>query len=300
MGLFFAMYVPLSHAGRSHLEGDQVIVRFDEPLRSAAGEVLKIYPSVKAELARDLWRLDFPAEIVLVKERDSFLRNAEDSLTVAYAVPRDNLIVIDYSRMNTYPFTLATTLKHELCHLQLHQQIRQGGLPRWLDEGVCQWVTGGVGEIMTDESRSILKEAALSRRLIGIGELTESFPTGRKELLLAYEESRSIVAYIAGEYGVPKVRMMLELLGSGVDINKAVEESLSVSLSELEARWRNHLTKRISWVSYMSDNLYELLFLLAALITVYGFIKVIKRKKNYHDEEDGEISDPSKEASERK
>jgi hypothetical protein len=50
--------------------------------------------------------------------------------------------------MKTYPFTLTVTLKHELCHLFLHYLIGGGELPRWFNEGIAQWTSGGIAELM--------------------------------------------------------------------------------------------------------------------------------------------------------
>ena len=96
------------------------------------------------------WRLDSRASIVLIKDRKNFVNIAESPLTVAFAVPSKNLIVIDCSSVTAHPLSLELTLKHEMCHLLLHSNIKGGGLPRWLDEGTCQWVSGGFVDIIID------------------------------------------------------------------------------------------------------------------------------------------------------
>jgi hypothetical protein len=287
--IFFlaALLIGSAYAERRTLEDERVIVRFDSPLENAAKEVLRDYPAVRAELMRDLgWRSEFRPEIVLVKDSASFRKSAESGLVTAFAVPQKDLIVIDYSRMNVHPFTLGTTLKHELCHLELHHHIAGGTLPRWLDEGICQWVTGGLAEIMTDRKSSALREAVLSKRLMSIERLTENFPADGKDLVLAYEESRSIVEYIKKEFGVSGLRSMLEQMSGGNNLEDAVRKSLLISTDELEKRWRSSLAGKIWWFPYISDNLYEILFLLAALITIYGFFRILKKKKEYRDEDE--------------
>ena len=276
-----------SYAERHILEDERVIVSFDAPLQNAAAEVLKVYPAVRTELSRDLgWRTEFRPHVVLIKDSASFRRVANSDLFIAHAIPRENLIVIDYSRMNVHPFTLETTLKHELCHLELHHHIAAKNLPRWFDEGICQWVTGGLAEIMTAGNRSTLRDAALSHRLISFEGLAERFPADGRDLLLAYEESKSIVEYIKKEFGASGVRGILEYMSKGEDLENAVRKSLLISPDELEKRWRSSIVERTSWVSYSADNIYEILFLFAALITVYGFFLMLKRKREYKDEEE--------------
>jgi hypothetical protein len=287
--LFFlaVLLIGPSYAEKHTLEGERVIVRYDGLLESAAREVLKAYPGIRADLTRELgWETDFRPEIVLVKDRVAFRKSVESDLVTAFAFPQEDLIVIDYSRMNVHPFTLGATLKHELCHLELHHHIAGGKLPRWFDEGICQWVTGGLAEIMTEGSRSILRDAALSNRLMSIERLAERFPTDGRDLLLAYEESRSIVEYIKKEFGVLGLQRILEQMGRGETLENAVMESLLISPDELERRWRSSLHGSAWWFFSLGDNLYEILFLFAALMTLYGFFRILKKKRAYKDEDE--------------
>lgn len=268
----------------------RVTVRFDAPLQGAAKEVLRIYPAVRSELLIELgWETASKpetAKIVLVKDHASFRKFSGSDLVTALAIPREDLIVIDYSKMGTHPFTLEVTLKHELCHLELHHAITAERLPRWFDEGICQWVTGGFGEIISDGSRSTLREAVLSKRLVSIEGLAAGFAGDGRDLLLAYEESRSIIEFIKKQFGVSGLRKVLEQMRNGDDLERAVLTGLSVSLEELEGQWRASLSPGTAWLFFLRDYLYELLFLAAALLTVCGFFRVLKKKRDYKDDEE--------------
>ncbi len=294
-GMLSAVFFFLSviFAGTSCAEkravGDEkVIVRFDDHLRNVANEILQLYPSVRAELTKDLgWETDFRPEIILMKDSASFRKVSGSDLVTAFAVPEEDLIVIDYSKMGIHPFTIDVTLKHELCHLELHRHIAKEKLPRWLDEGTCQWVTGGLAEIISEGGRSVLRDAVLSNRVISIERLTRRFPSDGGDLILAYEESRSIVEYVKEKFGVSGVRGILERMSRGDDLEAAIRNALSISLDELEKRWRSSIAMKNLWPSYIRDNLYEALFLFAALITICGFFRFLKRKREYKDEDDG-------------
>ncbi len=186
--------------------------------------------------------------------------------------------------MNTRPFSLRAVLKHELCHLLLHGHIEGGNLPKWLDEGVSQWVSEGIAEIIMDEKRSALNEAILSRNYIGLDALRDRFPEERSSLLLAYEESQSFVDFITSQFGRNAILDILARLKQGNSVEMAVQESLSVSLDELEGRWHRYLEERTTWFTYLTRNLYVILFFLAALITIWGFIRVLMKKRRYPDE----------------
>lgn len=287
MILSFLLSIPLNPLYAENtvtLQNKEVIVLFEKPLRNAANAVLKTYPAVKAELVKTLgWEVDFRPVVLLSKDRQAFRRTVGNDITVAFAVPEKYLIVIDNSRAHTKPFTLKTTLKHELCHLLLNHHIET--LPRWLDEGVCQWASGGISEIITTLKDSDLARASLSGRLIHIGEL-KRFPRDEKSIHLAYAESRSIVEYIVREFGPEGLLNMLEGLKQGLTIEEAVLKSLSVSGYELELGWRAYLKRRHTWLTYLSNNIYVILFLFAALTVVYGFIRMLIRKRAYKDEDD--------------
>ena len=273
----------------SILEAEQVTVVFEEPLRSAAREVAGLYPSVRQELeATFQWYLDFRPTVVLIKDRQQFQQMASTDLIVAYAVPRRNVMVIDYTRMSTSPFSLRSTLKHELCHLLLHHYIDRSNLPKWFDEGVCQWASDGIAEIVMDYKRSNLTRAVLSGRYFRMHQLNTRFPRENDSLKLAYAQSKSLVEYISREYGKDAILSILNNLRSGQSFEKAVEKSLGITFRELESEWIDNLKHRNTWFTYISIHMYEFLFVLGALIVVVGFIRVILKKRRYKDMDDDE------------
>ncbi|MBN4054533.1 hypothetical protein JYT87_02370 [Nitrospira defluvii] len=269
------------------IEHDVFIVQFQKPLRGAAQEVERIFTPMKSDLETALgWKLDFRPTVMLIKDSGTFQRLAGHKLVVAYALPQKNLIVIDYSKMTTHPFSLGITLKHELAHLFLHHHIRPGKLPLWLDEGIAQWTSGGIAEILMGRDGRILKKASLSGKLIPLGKLNNSFPEEEAPLLLAYEESKSFIEYIDREFGSKGIRQVLNHLKDGEDIDAAIMKGLSSPLDTLEKRWHEKLKNNMAWLAYISNNIILFLFFFTALATVYGFIRFLVKKRNYVDDED--------------
>jgi hypothetical protein len=271
----------------SVLQAEHVTVVFEEPLRSVAQEVAGLYPFVKQELESTFqWSLDFRPAVVLIRDRRQFQRAVDSDLMVAYAVPRRNVMVIDYTRMNTSPFTLRSTLKHELCHLLLHHYIDRSNLPKWFDEGVSQWASDGIAEIIMDYKHSNLTRAVLSGRYFGMRQLSTGFPKDRDSLQLAYAQSKSLVEYVSREYGKEAILSILNHLRSGRAFEKAIQKSLSISFTDLERDWLDYLKHRNTWFTYISVHMYEFLFVLGAIIVVIGFIRIVIKKKRYKDLED--------------
>ena len=277
----------------SVLQAQQVTVVFEEPLRNAAREAGELYSAVKNELETFFhWPLDFRPTLILIDDRRKFQQTVSTDLIVAYAVPRRNVMVIDYSRMNTSPFSLRSTLKHELCHLLLHHYINGSNLPKWFDEGVCQWASDGIAEIVMDYRRSNLTQAVLSGKYFRMRELNDRFPGDKDSLQLAYAQSKSLVDYISREYGREAILTILNNLRSGLSFKESVRESLGKSFTDLEQDWLDHLKHTNTWLTYISIHMYEFLFVLGALIVVIGFVRVIMKKKRYADLEDDDEDFP--------
>jgi hypothetical protein len=284
----FQIFTNPLYGGFESIESDEVVVLYEGDKKGIAEEIAGVYPAVKEELVNKLkWDVAFNPDIVIAKDRNTFRKIVGSDIIVAFAVPEKNLIVLDISRVYTKPFSLETTLKHELCHLLLHRNIQQDNLPRWLDEGVCQWVSGGVTELATGEGDRALSRATVSNSVISISSL-DTFPRDEKQILLAYEESKSFIEYIMSEYGEHRFLQSLEYLKEGESIDSAFEKSLSVSFPDLEKKLYANIKRKYTWFSYVSNNLYSILFFLAGIITLYGFFRLLKKKRDYKDEEEEE------------
>jgi hypothetical protein len=108
-------------------------------------------------------------------------------------------------------------------------------------------------------------------------------------LSLAYAESKSLVDFIISEYGPDGLLKLLGYMKDGDGINSAILKSYSVSFDEIEKRWYDSLKKRGTFLTFLINNLYEILFFIAALLLIYGFIRGIIKRRTYEEEdEDGE------------
>ena len=284
--LLIFFWVSLYAEERYLLEENGIKVLFEPPHESVARELAEIYPGVRAELENIFgWDLNLTPSILLIRDSKQFQQMIKSPLTVAFAVPEKDLIVIDYSKMNTHTFSLRNIFKHELCHLLLHRHIKNATVPRWLDEGVAQWVSDGVGDIISDQKRSLLNKAAFRGRFIPLGSLVSGFPRGEQDLILAYEESRSFIDHVIGKFGREGVLEILDHMKRGENVHAAVLRLCSIPFGDLEKGWHSALRRRMTWFTYFSYNLYEILFALAALITVYASIRLMLRKRRLMKDE---------------
>jgi hypothetical protein len=272
---------------QSILDTQDLIVVYDSGLEPTGRQAAAEYPAIKQELETLFqWVVDFQPTLVMLKDNKRFQNLAGHELVIAYALPKKNMMVIDYSKMNTSPFVLRTTIKHELCHLVLHHYIRDENLPRWLDEGICQWASDGFADIIMDIKRNRLPAAILSDTQFDLERLQNHFPQDTNALMLAYEQSKSVVEYLSVEYGPQGILDFLKLLRQGYDLESAFERRFAISFDEFQYRWRAHLKKNINWFTYLSIHLYEILFVSAALLTIWGFARKMVRRRACSAEED--------------
>ncbi|MBT8331767.1 MAG: hypothetical protein KJP06_05500 [Deltaproteobacteria bacterium] len=269
----------------SVLQSQELTVVYDAGLEQSARYAIRMYADSKQALQKLFqWPVPFRSTLVLINDQHQFRQMAGHPLVVAYALPAENVMVIDHTRMTTRPFNLQATIKHELCHLLLHYHIKGERLPRWLDEGVCQWASDGLADIIVDTRRALLPAAILSGQYAEMANLTHGFPHDKNGLILAYEQSKSIVEYISRTYGPQGVLDLLELLRQGNELEPAVRARFGISFDQLEVRWREHLQKKTNWFTYLSIHLYEILFVSAALLTILAYIRRFLRKKAYADQ----------------
>jgi hypothetical protein len=80
--------------------------------------------------------------------------------------------------------------------------------------------------------------------------------------------------------------MVLGYLKDGDEVDQAILKGLLISYDELEKKWLYHLKKRTTWIPYLINHLYEILFFLAAVMLIVSFVKVLIKKRAYKYEEE--------------
>lgn len=274
---------------RMIMENEDLSIIFEEPYRERAEALQRIYPQTKEDIERTLgWHLLSKPLVILVGSAEAFEQMSGSPYISAYALPERHIIVMGRSIMASEPYLFNVTFKHELCHLFLHDHIEESLLPKWLDEGVCQWVSGSLGELVLSPMASAAGRMDLSRHAVPLYRLAHTFPSDKYQLLLAYEESRSFVEYLSANHGPASLPKILNSLKDGNDIHRAVRMILSKPLDSLEEEWLATIRTRSVWIIWIGQYLYEVLFILAALLTVAAFIRLQVKKRRYAEEEEEE------------
>ena len=132
---------------------------------------------------------------------------------------------------------------HEFTHAAVFE-LAGWDVPRWLNEGLADFVCGDVPASSHPDARKaasehsgILKAARLSSDLGDMNKRKDN-----PELVdAAYMLAGSLVAFWVEHYGLASVRAALEAIGKGVSPEAAFYDSTGVSLARIERDWRNSL-----------------------------------------------------------
>lgn len=288
MLVIMLLILPTVAHAKALLEQPDVAVYYDEAFAAQAQGVAKMYPQARAHIEQALGlKVDFRPQVVLVTKREEFAMASGGARITAFADSARGVMVIDYHAVGKAPFTMKGVLMHELCHLALARHIDgPGALPRWLNEGVCQWASDGLGEYLIDATADDLPAAVMQDRLWPLGQLSEGFPGGQREFSLAYLQSKSFIEFVAKERGGESIRKLLALMASGQPLNAAFMEATGLELEAMEARHLAYLKRTHGWRTWLGQNLMEVLFVLAGLLLAAGFVRVLWRMKTYKDEEE--------------
>jgi len=273
-----------AHPGELHtLSTDMLTIHASRGVGDAARTVAGLYPAtVRKVQSRVGLPVDFRVEVVLLGDRRDFEAAGGDRLMVAYAVPAGLLVVIDYPRARADPFGVEGILAHELCHLVLHRHIRH--LPRWLDEGVCQWASEGIAELSVRKGMPTLSWLALTGGLPPLGRLEKDFPQDVAGIELAYAMSRNLADFIAQRNGRRAIPALLAFMASGMPLDDACRAALGTSMHRLEQEWRGSLTGVTTVLGLAASELPAIVFFLGALGSAVAYARYRARRRRLADE----------------
>ena len=129
------------------------------------------------------------------------------------------------------------TATHEMTHILVARAAgSRGSVPLWLNEGLAEY--GNLDQTISYER--FLEWAVGTDRLIPLKSL-RSFPGDPNLTLVAYGQGRSVVKYMIDEFGPEKMSELLSVLGTGIDIDDALNVVYGFGIFGLENKWRESI-----------------------------------------------------------
>lgn len=274
---------------RVRLQGEGLVILHDPTLRAPAHHLRQLYPELKRDVEQLLGLpLRSSVHVVLMEDRAAFESLSGSPFTRAFAAPRRSLIVIHVPAAAAHPRALNDLFKHELCHLVLHENIPGHLLPRWLDEGICQWVSGSLGELLSGAEPGAM--LTMTRQPFPLDEISQNFPQERLPLFLAYYQSRNFVEYLSSRYGRDSLMVLLQHLRAEVPLETALRETFHADFAQLEAQWREQLRSREAVFLWLSRHIHEILFSMVPLgVVLVVVLRSLKRRRMQDEEEEEDL-----------
>lgn len=144
-------------------------------------------------------------------------------------------------------FNIGMTLWHELAHV-FHIQLSKSHVPRWFTEGLAEYETLVARPEWRREYDADLFEALRKGKIPPLANMNTAFSHAADmgDMATAYYASTQIVGYIVEQYGMPRVRRMLELWGEGKKTPEVLTEALGASPEEVDKAFRAALDVRLA------------------------------------------------------
>lgn len=190
------------------------------------------------------------------------------------AYPSRAVAVLKSPRFNVNGGSFEETAVHELVHLLLESRAIGAGFPRWLDEGLAQFMAGQqeFNDVHT------LARAASSGRLMSFWDIQGMMGMSANDARQGYAQSLVAVEDLWQRYGDGGVSNLVHAIRSGQDLDAAFATLFSMPLGQFE---REHVAMlRERYGSQMwSDGELWISLLFAILVLSAGTFAFLRRKR---------------------
>lgn len=189
----------------------------------------KLFP-VRENRLIDIYIYETPGELRQV------FQNTHPKWIGAHADPDLDVILISVSEGLDQRLQMEQQIPHELMHIYLfhYHPTAYANMPVWLQEGLATTVEF----YPNPEYYSLLETAWKNQSLLSITSLCQSFPSEAAQAYVAYAQSAAIVQYLIDQYGIEKIRQLINAYGEQMDCEAGFYRTYGFSLAQLEGEWQ--------------------------------------------------------------
>jgi tetratricopeptide (TPR) repeat protein len=217
--------------GFGEFQGSHFLVKFEGGENVVAGNLIVLlleeaYLKIGAEIG---YYPEDPLGAVLYSQK--LFQDVTRSPSWAGAV-FDGRIKLPAGGITERTDVLEKVLFHEYTHAVVHR-LSNGKAPVWLNEGIAQYEEGK----RVGSDKGALKQIAANNP-VSLRALEGSFMSmSSEEADAAYLLSLSATEYIINEFGIFAVKRILNGLGEGKGLDKAISSSIYIPYDVLEESW---------------------------------------------------------------
>ncbi len=136
-------------------------------------------------------------------------------------------------------------LVHEYTHLLLDRLVPGGNYPRWLSEGLAQFVEYRETGYLWLEPESLIRPPVSTATFYSLSDLQRGFD-GLENTALAYREAFLLVAYLEDAYGAGRLNLLLKGLAGGETFYRALRDTTGLGAADFESGWRLWLDQNLA------------------------------------------------------
>lgn len=125
---------------------------------------------------------------------------------------------------------------HEFVHLMVDDRTN-GNYNRWWTEGVAQYMEREITGFVFDTPKTVRQD-----KLYNLSELAKSFD--QIDQPTAYWESLQVIELIVDQYGEERLYLIMDYLGQGNSIEKAIEKALGNDFSKFAYQCYQYMEKQ--------------------------------------------------------
>ncbi len=167
---------------------------------------------------------------------------------------------------------LESVLVHELSHAFFDKAYKDSHAPNWLNEGLAEYLSGGIVEL----DPFVLASALQANSLPELAELENMHRFPRNKAQLAYMQCLAAVQYLFELLGDRRAAFFRMVKDKGW--HEALGEMLQMDDIDFELEWYEYAKKRFRW--YVIFNLENLLWIVGAIAVMAIFIwKIFKNRQ---------------------
>jgi Peptidase MA superfamily len=189
---------------------------------------------------------------------------------VAFAIPREGLVVMRGSWAGSEHGDPLQILRHELAHLALHESM--GSLPpRWFDEGYASYAAGELGR----DDLLATNLALVLGRIPTLDSLDAGFRSGATQAAATYALAHRAVSDLADldpQRGLTGLFAAWRATGS---LDGALREADLITLDRFEQLWRKRTRWRYGFLAVFAD----LTILGLFVLVLFGPLLMMRRRQ---------------------
>lgn len=287
---FFINFTNYTYA-YEQINKNNIYIQFENKNEKLANHILDISKNASESVSTKTGiKYDLPLYIKISPSKSAFdselgIQNLDIQ---GVAISEQSLVILNseniFKSSNNDIFKL---LEHEFTHIFLGNYIAHSSdlnFPRWLNEGIAQYVSSGTSELYSFSYQNSLQSAFISNRVLPFSLLINSFPSTRDNFTLAYAQSISMTQYLVDKYGEDKLRDLIKNIKSKNNFYSAFSQTYSTEFSYIEREWLSEKRQSNYTIDYYFsthiDSIINTILLISAFLAFsVNFIKNKKRKR---------------------